>query len=273
MFEKLNKNIFNKIINNYSLKISVSNVSANSKQGFDEAVAKSYEIFEEYSKKNDQKIIDNIRRLAECNPNIISIGFEQTLICIFQLNMLEKLIYSNTQKYKFCVEYCNKNTGKIGYKFVENECDIICINNRINVCDTKRFLRMLCQKRNIKFEVINKKDSFFDECVGVLYYPMDLYEYKENINNELKDNKYEENEYKYKDKYNDNIWRKQDDIALTKAVKYVKTLKSKYQSWDKVSEMVNGKTAKQCEQRYKLNKKSKKAAKSKDAKPKAKSKD
>ena len=204
-------------------------------RGFNEAVRKSTPIFAEFKKEHDLKVMNGFISIHEDQPHSVCIGFEETLFCI-EMQIVQKVVISNQQKYVFCVHRCGSN-GRVDREFVRNVPERNGRDKRVKVEDTKTFLKRLCGENGIEFVVIDIEDDVLAQCVGVLHDGIDLSLYHQ-AQEEMK-------------AIPETIWTADDQIRLERALEHQRQLKRKKRSWDGVARMVPGKSAEECKARYK----------------------
>ena len=152
------------------------------------------------------------------------------------MQIVQKVVISNQQKYVFCVHRCGSNGG-VDREFVRNVPERNGGDKRVKVEDTKTFWKRLCGENGIEFVVIDIEDDVLAQCVGVLHDGIDLSLYHQ-AQEEMK-------------AIPETIWTADDQIRLERALEHQRQLKRKKRSWDGVARMVPGKSAEECKARYK----------------------
>ena len=201
-------------------------------RGFNEAVMKSRRILEGFKLKQDLKAMKEFMSVHEDRPNSVSIGFQETLFCV-EMQIVKKVLYSNLQRFPFCV-HRRGSKGQIHREFVRNLPDEKA-NEKVE--NTKSFLRRMCAENGIEFVVVDIEEEILSQCVGVLHDGIDLSLYQQGQEEEVKG-------------VPETIWTKRDQRRLERALDHQRQLKRTDRSWEDVAEMVHGKSAQECKERF-----------------------
>ena len=97
------------------------------------------------------------------------------------------------------------------------------------------FLRRMCVENGIEFVVVDIEDEILSQCVGVLHDGIDLSLYQQGQEEE---------------EVPETIWTKKDQRRLERALDHQRQLKRTDRSWKDVAEMVAGKSAQECKERF-----------------------
>jgi len=203
-------------------------------RGFNEAVSRSKGAFEAFKRARDRKAVHEFRSYHEERPNSVCIGFEETLRCI-EMQIVKKVLYSNQQQFAFC-RFGKGSGGRVHREFVRFLADQKG-DEEEEVEETKAFLRRMCAENDIEFVVVDLEDPLLSQCVGMLHEGIDLSLYAHAQDEEVTD-------------IPETIWTEKDQRRLERALECQRQLDRADRSWKRVAELVPGKSAQECRERF-----------------------